>query len=91
MGGSNKGHNLVEFYVDSVNRWQTLPTLTVARYRHSSSIMGGKLFVHGGGDKAAKASQEMFNRTWTNNGNMKESRHYHARVMVPEHSLSCVN
>ena len=91
IGGSNKGHTLVEFYVDSVNMWQTLPTLTVQRYHHSSSIMGGKLFVHGGGDNAAKSSQEMFNRTWSSNGNLRESRFYHASVMVPEHSITCTN
>jgi len=90
VGGSNKGHTKVEFFVDSVNRWQTLPALKIERYHHSSSIMGGKLFVHGGGHNSAKASQEMFNRTWSNNGNLRESRHYHASVTVPEHSLSCI-
>ena len=91
IGGSNKGQTLVEFYVDSVNRWQTLPPLTVERYYHTSSIMGGKLFVHGGGHNSAKASQEMFNRTWSSNGNIRESRYYHASVLVPEHSITCAD
>eukprot|EP00092_Neocalanus_flemingeri_P034877 GFUD01037952.1.p1 GENE.GFUD01037952.1~~GFUD01037952.1.p1 ORF type:complete len:514 (+),score=98.80 GFUD01037952.1:159-1700(+) len=86
-GGSNSGNTLVEFYVDSLNRWRTLPPMSSNRYYFTSSIIGHNLHVHGG--EGGQATQEMFNTTWTSGTNLRISRKRHSSVSLPQDILSC--
>ena len=86
-GGSDNGHTLVEFYLDVLNRWRKLPSMSSSRTYHTSSLIGNKIFVHGG--SGAESSQEMFNRTWTSGTNLGISRRYHTSVSVPKGTLNC--
>ena len=88
-GGSNRGHHLVEFYIESIDRWRNLPRLNIARYHHTTSLIGGQVFVHGGDPKASRAAQESLNDTWTNDVNLREPRYQHASISIPEMKMKC--
>ena len=90
-GGSNSGHTLVEFYVPSADRWRILPALAKNREYHSSSMIAGQLYVHGGSNSAAQSTQESLNQTWSSGLNLRVSRYSHASVSLPEDSISCLS
>ena len=86
-GGSNSGQTLVEFYLDVLNKWRTLPPMSSNRYHHTSSLIADKLVVHGG--QGVESTQHTFNQTWSSNANLRISRRYHTSVSVPKDSVSC--
>ena len=89
-GGSNKGHNQVEFFVDAAQKWRDdIPVMSSNRYYHTSSTIGGALYSHGG--SGSERTQELFNETmtaWTIS-NLRRQRKYHASVSLPEGTISC--
>ena len=89
-GGSNKGHNQVEFFVDAAQKWRDdIPVMTSHRHYHTSTIIRGALYSHGG--SGSEGTQELFNETtatWTKS-NLRRKRRYHNSVSLPEGTLSC--
>ena len=86
-GGSNSGNTLVEFYVDSINKWRKLPPMVSNRQHHSMSLINSNIFAHGG--RGGEATQERFNQTWTQVSNLSKSRRYHTSVTIPKGSVTC--
>ena len=89
-GGSNKGNDQVEFFVDAARKWRdVIPSMSSNRYYHTSSIIGGALYSHGGA--GSEGTQEVFNETsaaWTSNS-LQQKRRYHTSVSLPEGTVSC--
>ena len=89
-GGSNKGHNQVEFFVDASRKWRDdIPVMSHSRYYHTSSTIGGALYSHGG--SGSEGTQEVFNETsaaWISSS-LQQKRRYHTSVSLPEGTISC--
>jgi len=89
-GGSNKGHNQVEFFVNAARKWRdVIPSMSSNRYYHTSSTIGGALYSHGG--SGSEGTQEFFNETsavWISS-NLQRKRKYHTSVSLPEGTISC--
>jgi len=86
-GGSNSGHTVVEFYVDSINRWRKLPSMGSNRQRHTLSLINSSIYAHGG--FGGEATQEKFNETWTGAPNLSKQRRSHTSVSIPAGWITC--
>ena len=88
-GGSNSGHTLVEFYVDSAKKWQTITAMSNGRHYHTSSFMNGSVYSLGGESGAISTYEKLSGGSWTAT-NLRKQRKYHASVSLPDKTLTCI-